>query len=127
MRIDGGLWQINSDDDSVVLCAFGQVISVNRDPVTGSVEVNGASVRWSPQTVVLEEIAAKALEGTGFSLEGIRARVVFRSLNAARVKVMLALRRAGITYTEIGQFLHRNHTTVVEMCRRGVVREIVAT
>lgn len=68
---------------------------------------------------------------TGYSPDAIRAHRRTKHVLAARRFVVLSLRAEGLSYPEIGALVHRDHTSVISLCktrgeRAGVRLRVVA-
>jgi hypothetical protein len=134
-----GVWRlVYTDDDAtqeVVLETLGQSITVRR--AGDQVSVLGLPARTKRLSGLtpeqLEAVAGAELTrqtdlagGYGFSLESVRSLNDFQALRISRRGVMLALRTAGATYVQIGAFLNRTHSTVMQTLKGSERRRAAA-
>lgn len=96
MLEEAGAWKLTITNSEVTIEAFGQ---------TATLRQSGGSTMW--------DVAATALQGTGFNLTDIRAQDRSLSVCAARRGVVHALRASGCSLNVIARFIGRNRSTIL--------------
>jgi hypothetical protein len=94
----------------------------NGQVVRGEARRNGPAVD-APVTYVVpdagERVVAIAVDALGCSSGDILGRCRLRQTVRPRWAAMIALRRAGMSYSVIGRRMRRNHTSVIHAVARG--------
>lgn len=81
-------------------------------------EYRAAFGRVEYHSSLLDELAAEITQETGLTLADIRGRDRRRHFARARQLLMFKARQAGLSLTEIGRFVNRDHTTVMNGVER---------
>lgn len=81
-------------------------------------EYRAAFGRLEYHSSLLDELAAEICTETGLTLADIRGHDRRRYFVRARQLLMFKARQAGISISEIGRFVNRDHTTVLHGVNR---------
>jgi len=102
-----------TDDDIM------QRLSVSRTRV-GKVPSKFAAIRESARPLLPRETAEKIARAHGFGMDEIRCLKCGDSLRRARIEIIEALDKEGLTHAAIGRIIGRDRTSVMRAVRDGL-------